>query len=145
MEDLIGILVAVGIIVFKIWTGMKGETKEAVPTTTSQTDWEEDPFNPEEAEWTDETPEVMRPIQVEEQPRKVRSLSDLLASLNQTPRPEKVKHVVPKPVTEVPKPVAQQPATPKLRPSHSIGQRLQSSQEARRAFIYSEIFRKKYN
>ena len=36
MEDLIGILVAVGIIVFKIWTGMKGETKEAVPTTTSQ-------------------------------------------------------------------------------------------------------------
>ena len=35
MEDLIGILVAVGIIVFKIWTGMKGETEEAAPTTTS--------------------------------------------------------------------------------------------------------------
>lgn len=144
MEDLIGILVAVGIIVFKIWTGMKGETEEAAPTTTSQTDWEEEPFNPEEAEWMDETPETMRPIQVEEQPRKVRSLSDLLASLNQTPRPEKVKHVVPKPVAEVPKPVAPQPVTTK-HPSHSIGQRLQSPQEARRAFIYSEIFKKKYN
>ena len=144
MEDLIGILVAVGIIVFKIWTGMKGETEEAAPTTTSQTDWEEEPFNPEEAEWTDETPETMRPIQVEEQPRKVRSLSDLLASLNQAPRPEKVKRVVPKPVAEAPKPVAPQPVTTK-HPSHSIGQRLQSSQEARRAFIYSEIFRKKYN
>lgn len=137
MEDLIGILVAVGIIVFKIWTGMKGETEEAAPTTTSQTDWEEEPFNPEEAEWTDETPETMRPIQVEEQPRKVRSLSDLLASLNQAPRPEKVKHVVPKPV-------APQPVTTK-HSSHSIGQRLQSPQEARRAFIYSEIFKKKYN
>lgn len=144
MEDLIGILVAVGIIVFKIWTGMKGETEEAAPTTTSQTDWEEEPFNPEEAEWTDETPETMRPIQVEEQPRKVRSLSDLLASLNQTPRPEKVKHVVPKPVAEAPKPVAPQPVTTK-HSSHSIGQRLQSPQEARRAFIYSEIFKKKYN
>lgn len=144
MEDLIGILVAVGIIVFKIWTGMKGETEEAAPATTPQTDWEEEPFNPEEAEWTDETPETMRPIQVEEQPRKVRSLSDLLASLNQAPRPEKVKHVVPKPVTEAPKPVVQQPVTAK-QSNHSIGQRLQSSQEARRAFIYSEIFKKKYN
>lgn len=144
MEDLIGILVAVGIIVFKIWTGMKGETEEAAPTTTSQTDWEEEPFNPEEAEWTDETPETMRPIQVEEQPRKVRSLSDLLASLNQAPRPEKVKRVVPKPVAEAPKPVAPQPVTTK-HPSHSIGQHLQSPQEARRAFIYSEIFKKKYN
>lgn len=145
MEDLIGILFAVGLIVFKIWTGTKGETKEAAPTTTSQTDWEEEPFNPEEAEWTDETPEAMRPVQVEEQPRKVRSLSDLLASLNQAPRPEKVKRVAPKPVTEAPKPVVQQPATPKQRPSRSIGQRLQSSQEARRAFIYSEILKKKYN
>lgn len=144
MEDLIGILVAVGFIVFKIWTGTKGETEEAAPATTPQTDWEEEPFNPEEAEWTDETPEAMRPVQVEEQPRKVRSLSDLLASLNQAPRSEEVKRVVPKPVAEAPKPVVQQPATTK-QPSHPIGQCLQSPQEARRAFIYSEIFKRKYN
>ncbi len=144
MEDLIGILVAVGIIIFKIWTGTKVEAKGATPTTTSQTEWEEESFNPEEVEQTDETPETMRPIQIEEQPRKARSLSDLLASLNQAPRTEKVKCVAPKPVIEAPKPVAQQPAKAK-RPSRSIGRNLQSPQEARRAFIYSEIFKQKYN
>lgn len=144
MEDLIGILFAVGFIVFKIWTGMKGETEEAAPTTTSQTDWEEEkPFDPEEVEWMDETTPTMRPVQAEEQPQKARSLSELLASLGQAPRTEKVKRVVPKPVAEAPKPVVPQPTANKHM-KNSIGQRLQSPQEVRRAFIYSEIFKRKY-
>ncbi len=143
MEDLIGILFAVGFIVFKIWTGMKGETEEAAPTTTSQTDWEEEkPFNPEEVEWMDETTPTMRPVQAEEQPQKARSLSELLASLGQTPRTEKVKRTAVKPV-KADRPIALQPTTTK-HSDQSIGRRLQSPQEVRRAFIYSEIFKRKY-
>ena len=143
MEDLIAILFAVGVIVFKIWNGMKGETVEAAPTTTSETDWEEEPFNPEEVEWVGEEPATMRPIQAEEQPQKVRSLNDLLASLNQAPRAEKVKRHTPQ-MAKSPKPAAPQPIKAKQNTSRPIGQRLQSAQEARRAFIYSEIFKRKY-
>lgn len=144
MEDLIAILFAVGVIIFKIWTGMKGETKEATPTTSSHTDWEEESVNQEEVEWTDETPEAMRPIQMEEQPREARSLSDLLASLNQAPRAEKAKRTMPKPAIEAPKPVALQSAKAKQHASKPIGHELHSPQGARRAFIYSEIFKRKY-
>ena len=142
MEDWIGILFAVGFIIFKVWDGIKGDQNEATPATTPQADWEDKPFNPEEPEWMDEMPETTHPVQGEEQPQKVRSLNDLLASLGQTARTEKVKRATVK-ATEATKSVASEPMTTK-QSGIPIGKNLRSPQEARRAFIYSEIFKKKY-
>lgn len=142
MEDLIGILFAVGFIIFNVWNGTKKEQKEAVPTTIPHTDNEEEPYNPEEVEWMDETSPTMHPTQTEEQSQKVYSLNDLLTSLQQTPRTEKPKLATTK-TSQTTKSVTPQPMT-KKRPSKSIGQHLHSSQEIRRAFIYSEIFKRKY-
>lgn len=137
MEDFIGILVAIGFIVFKIWSGTKQSTEEAFPTTTA----EEEPFNPEEAEWMEEAPMSTQPVQTEETSRRFNSLNELLASLKQTPRSEETEHVSPK-KSETTKPVPIRQST--SRQTNAIGHQLHSAQGARRAFIYSEIFKKKY-
>ncbi len=138
MEDWIGIIFAVGYIVFSVWNSTK-KKEEEVPLPTTQADWEEE--NPDqEVVWEEEMQEIPSPAQmVEPAPQqKAHSLNDLITSLGHAPRAEKVKQTVIKATKE------KKPALEK-RAGNPIGCRLHSTQEARRAFIYSEIFKRKYN
>lgn len=139
MEDWIGIIFAVGYIVFSVWNSTK-KKEEEVPLPTTQADWEEE--NPDqEVVWEEEMQEIPSPAQmVEPLPQqKAHSLNDLITSLGHAPRAEKVKQTFIKATKE-----KKQPAQEK-RAGNPIGCRLRSTQEARRAFIYSEIFKRKYN
>lgn len=141
MEDLIGILFAVGFIIFKVWNGMKEGSEEAMPAPVPQTDWEEE--DPEqEAEWTEEAPPAtISPMQTQEEAKKVRSMDELSDSLRQAPRTERVKPATIK-ARQTAKPVPTQQPVP--RKTDAIGHSLHTAEGARRAFVYSEIFKRKY-
>ena len=131
MKDLIPILVVVVILILKARNAMKEAQPQTEANTSDPLDWEgEKPYWEEE-----EQPETTR------QP--MSDVEQILTMLGQ-PRPAQTvsaeKSIKEKPAAST---MDKQPTTP--RKGHSISNGLRSPQEARRAFIYSEIFKRKYN
>ncbi|MBR3896923.1 MAG: hypothetical protein IKJ42_07945 [Bacteroidaceae bacterium] len=137
MKDLIPILVVVVILILKARNAMKEAQPQTEANTSDPLDWEgEKPYWEEE-----EQPETTR------QP--MSDVEQILTMLGQ-PRPAQTvpaeKSIKEKPAASTmdkKTTLVPQPTTP--RKGHSIGNGLRSPQEARRAFIYSEIFKRKYN
>lgn len=135
MEDWIGILFAVGFIAIKIWSGAKESSDKTAPTTTKPI-----------IDWEDEEEPYMEEKRTEE-PRTMSRVEQMLTMLGQ-PRANqqapKPKPVAPKPIQ---KPVNIKPIKPIQSPPKKespIARELRSAQGARKAFIYSEIFKRKY-
>ena len=132
MEDLLTIILVVIVIVFKVRNSIKKMAEEATSSPAEQpTDWEGE-FSPyvvvEEDELVEDT-------------EKKSKIEQMMAML------EKSKNTQQAPMPKVkPKPVAKPTVTRKAesRCEHNISRELRSTQGARRAFIYSEIFKKKY-
>ncbi len=132
MKDLITILVIGVVIVLKIRGGLKKTMEETSQTPEAPTDWEgEKPYMEEE--------------ELIEGPGTESRFEQILAMMGKPQGPKQAP--VPKLVESKPAEITQSAPTPQPAPrkSHSIGNELRSPQEARRAFIYSEIFKKKIN
>lgn len=136
MKDLIPILVVVVILFLKARNAMKEVQPQTEANNSEPLDWEEEkPYWEEE-----EQPEATR------QP--MNKVGQILTMLGQ-PRPAQTvpaeETVKEKPITHTTNKKTAPMPQPTPRKGHSIGNGLHSPQEARRAFIYSEIFKRKYN
>lgn len=139
MEDHIYILLAVGFVFFRILTSIKGNKTIDIPTSVDPSDWEgEKPYMGEEKE-NSYLEEEKRADSSETKSRIEQMLTMLGKPRTHQPNPTP-KTIVTKPAmtksTEISKSTS--------RHNNSIGYRLHSAQGARQAFIYSEIFKRKY-
>jgi hypothetical protein len=137
MEDLLTIVLVVIAIIVKVRNGMKNTAEEAVPSPAEQpTDWEGEhpPYVlVDEEELVEDT----------EKKSKIEQMMAMLGKSKDTQQAPMPK-VAPKPVINKPatKPIVTRKAESHC--EHNINRELHSTQGARRAFIYSEIFKKKY-
>lgn len=130
MEDWIFTVFFVGYIVFSIWKEFtKGDT-DTEPAPVEPTDGENEEVCMEEEGENDSS----------ETKSKVEQILAMLGKM-QTPQPESASKSV------MPTPMSVKPSVPSKSASHheaAVNHELHSAQGARKAFIYSEIFKRKY-
>ena len=142
MEDLLTIVLVVIAIIVKVRNGMKNTAEEAVPSPAEQpTDWEGEhpPYVlVDEEELVEDTEKKSKIEQM------MAMAPGLLVRFQKREKSISGPKVAPKPVINKP---ATKPIVTRKAESHceyNINRELHSTQGARRAFIYSEIFKKKY-
>lgn len=132
MKDLITLLIVGVVLVLKVRSAFKESPAQAEPETSDPLDMEgEKPY------WEVEE-------EMEEAPKESK-MEQILTMLGQPRKPQpKPAPVAPATVSK-PMPVTKTLSQPTPRKKESINGQLHSANGARRAFIYSEIFKRKYN
>ena len=131
MKDLITILVIGVIIVLRIRSGLKKTIEETSQTPEAPTDWEGEEL-------------YMGEEELIEEPEKRSRFEQILAIMGKSQ--ESRQAPAPKLVESNPAEIVQSVTTPTSTPERrqSLRHELRSVQGARKAFIYSEIFKRKY-
>lgn len=131
MKDLITILLVGVFIVLRIRSGLKKAVEETSQAPMNPTDWEgEEPYMEEE--------------EVIEEPETKSRFEQILAMMGKSQGPKQA--LEPKPIVNKPVEVTPSKTTSISTPERgeSIRHELHSAKGARKAFIYSEIFKRKY-
>ena len=137
MEEGIYVILAIGFMIFKIWTSIKGNKTENTPSPVESTIWEgEEPYMEEEVSFIEKE-------NCTKVPETKNRIEHMLAMLGKPRVPQQKPTAKPMANQSMNTKVVESPQTIPL-PKFSINRELRSAQGARKAFIYSEIFKRKY-